>query len=199
MRRRRITRILCTAVLTAGAISAGARFTTFQKSNLQTYPELKIEYIEGLEADPPVVTYETGTLYRTHEVIINDFTFEEAQTLMRLAEAEAGNQGEDGMWLVLSTVINRRQDQEWPDSIIDVIYEKHETKDGRTIHQFESVANGSIDRVEISQNAHRALARIEMGEVAPEIIAFERKESHALDKYFMPAFEFKDHRFYTKK
>lgn len=207
MRRRKISKHLCTAAITAaaiatGAITAGAAWSIWPASGLKNYPGLEIEYLSDEEIkqeDPPVIVCETGFIERTHEVKINEFTFEEAQALMKLATAEAGNQGEDGMWLVMSTVLNRRSEEDWPDSILDVIYEHHKTKDGRTIYQFETVSNGMIDRVEISQEAHDALARIEKGEVAPQIIAFENKRSEALDKYFMPAFEHRDHRFYTKK
>lgn len=207
MRRRKISKHLCTAAITAaaivtGAITAGAAWSIWPASDLKNYPGLEIEYLSDekiKQEDPPVIVCETGFIERTHEVKINEFTFEEAQALMKLATAEAGNQGEDGMWLVMSTVLNRRSEEDWPDSILDVIYEHHKTKDGRTIYQFETVSNGMIDRVEISQEAHDALAKIEKGEVAPQIIAFENKRSEALDKYFMPAFEHRDHRFYTKK
>ena len=207
MRRRKTSKHLCAAAIAAAAIAAGAitaaaAWSIWPASDPENYPSLEIEYLseeEMHQADPPVIEYETGVIERTHDVKINEFTFEEAQALMKIAQAEAGNQGEDGMWLVMSTVLNRRADEDWPDSILDVIYEHHKAKDGRIIYQFETVVNGMIDRVEISQEAHDALARIEMGEVAPSIIAFETKDSDALDKYFMPAFEHKDHRFYTKK
>lgn len=176
--------------------------STLVASDQSESNQLQIEYISEedlIRADPPVITCETGAIERTHDIKVNEFTFEEAQELMKLAQAEAGNQGEDGMWLVMSTVINRRSDEDWPDSVLEVINQHCKNKSGRTIYQFETVANGMIDKVEISQDAHNALARIEKGEIAPSIIGFETKCSDALDKYFMPAFVHKDHRFYTKK
>lgn len=200
MRRRGTSQIQIVAAIAAAAIAGGAVWSTWPTSEI--YPTLEIEYIKEMDQikeDPPVTNYENGVVERTHDIKANEFTFEEAQVLLKIAQAEAGNQGEDGMWLVMSTVMNRRSDEGFPDSILDVIYEHHKTKDGRTIYQFEAVANGMIEKVEISQEAHVALARIEQGEVAPSIIAFETKRSDALDRYFMPAFEHKDHRFYTKK
>jgi N-acetylmuramoyl-L-alanine amidase len=128
----------------------------------------------------------------THDVKVNvnEFTYKEAQDLLRVAQAEAGNQGEDGMWLVMSVVFNRRENKAFPDNIHDVIYQDH---------QFSTVTNGSIDRVEVSNEAHLALARVERGEVAPEIVAFETVDSSVLDKYFTQAFEYRDHRFYTER
>ena len=127
-------------------------------------------------------------------------TFEEAQLLMKIAQAEAGNQGPDGMWLVMSVVLNRVRDESFPSSITDVVYQKARTKKGNIIHQFSSVADKRIEeQTVLSKEAHEALAKIESGEVAAEIIAFEVKDSTALDKYFKYAFTFRDHRFYTKK
>lgn len=129
-----------------------------------------------------------------------ELTFEEAQLLMKLAQAEAGNQGPDGMWLVMSVVLNRVRDEIFPSSITDVIYQKARTKKGNIVHQFSSVADKRIEeQTVLSKEVHEALAKIESGDVAAEIIAFEVKDSTALDKYFNYAFTYKDHRFYTKK
>ena len=122
---------------------------------------------------------------RTHEIQVNEFSYEDAQLLMGIAEAEAGNQGTDGMWLVMSVVFNRVNDPEFPDTIKEVIYQPH---------QF--YAKG-IGKTEITPECHEALARLEMGDVAPEIVAFEKTTSKTLDKYFCGAFEYRDHKFYT--
>lgn len=124
---------------------------------------------------------------RTHEVTVNEFSYDDAQLLMKIAEAEAGNQGMFGKWLVMCCVVNRaNSDSElWPDTISAVISQP-----------FQFYAEG-IGKTEISPEAHEALARIEMGDVAPQIVAFEKSSSKELDKYFMKAFEYKDHTFYT--
>lgn len=121
---------------------------------------------------------------------VNEFTYEEAQLLMKVAAAEAQNQGCDGMWLVMSVILNRVNSPEFPDSLTEVVYQEH---------QFTTVTNGAIDKVELDANTHLALARIEMGEVAPEIVAFETTRSVSLTKYFSEAFTYKDHNFYTLK
>lgn len=126
---------------------------------------------------------------RTHDVLV--FTDEECGLLKRIATAEAGNQGEDGMWLVMSVVLNRASMDPWPDTVSGVIYEPH---------QFTSICNGSFDRItECSEECDKAYERICSGDVAPQIVAFETKDSFVLDRYFWPAFTYKDHKFYTKK
>ena len=126
---------------------------------------------------------------RTHDikVNVNEFTYEEAQLLLKIAQAEAGNQGPDGMWLVMSVVLNRRDSEEWPDNIHDVIYQES---------QFYT---RGMDAAEVTPETHEALARIERGDVAPQIIAFEKSNNNSLEKYFCSAFQYRDHIFYTRK
>lgn len=127
---------------------------------------------------------------KTIENKINEFTYTDSQLMMYLAQAEAGNQGTDGMWLVLSVILNRVNDSDWPDTIEEVINQKG---------AFGGVSDGRINEVELSPEVHEALARIESGDICPEIIGFEVKESNELDKYFKYAFTYRDHKFYTKK
>lgn len=116
-------------------------------------------------------------------------TEEEADLLKRIAMSEAGNQGVSGMWLVMSVVINRVEADEWPDTIKEVIYQER---------QFASVKNGSFDKAIPSEDAAEALALIEIGQIAPDIIGFETVGNNKLEAYFMKAYDFKDHQFYIK-
>ena len=160
---------------------------------VQTYIR-QTEQEESIPEPEPVQEYEAGELTEDPQTAagqVNELTYEEAQLLMRIAEAEAGNQGEEGMWLVMSVVMNRVDNPEFPNLISDVIYQPH---------QFSSVLDGHFEKVEtFSTEAHQALARIEQGEVAPEIVGFEVTGSDELDKYFASAFEYRGHRFYTEK
>lgn len=117
-------------------------------------------------------------------------TKEEQELLMKLAYAEAGNQGVEGMWLVMSVVINRKNSPEYPNSIAGVIYQ---------YNQFSTVKNGALDKAIITDNCREALKRILSGDVKPDIIGFETTKSKALDKWFQASFEHKDHRFYVAK
>lgn len=139
-----------------------------------------------VEFEPiPVSTAEDECpIIRTHDVLM--FTEEERDLLKRIATAEAGNQGEEGMWLVMSVVLNRVKMDPWPDTIKAVLTQSH---------QFTSI-KGSY---EYSEECERAFERVNAGDIAPQIIAFETKDSDVLDRYFWAAFTYKDHRFYTKK
>lgn len=142
----------------------------------------------------PISTAKQGTVSKEPEEAAGPvirFTQEEQKLLMKIAQAEAGNQGEEGMWLVMSVVMNRVESADYPDTIEEVIFQES---------QFSSVADGNFDNaVIISAEAQEAYSRIENGDIAPLIIGFEVKTSQELDKYFLAAFEYRDHRFYTKR
>lgn len=116
-----------------------------------------------------------------------EFSYDEAQELLKIAYAEAGNQGTDGQWLVMSVVLNRVSDPSFPDNIHDVINQPN---------QFH-VRGMAV--AEPTSETHLALARIEQGDVARSLIAFEKVGNNALDEYFEECFEYRDHVFYAKK
>ena len=122
-----------------------------------------------------------------HNSTVIEFNIDEAQELLKIAYAEAGNQGEDGQWLVMSVIINRVNSSEFPNTIHEVIYQP-----GQFYTQGMSTAEPTAE-------THLALARIECGEVAPLIVAFETDTGSSLDKYFSLAFQYRNHKFYTRK
>ena len=120
-----------------------------------------------------------------------EIDYAEAQMLLKIAQAEAGNQSIDGMALVMQTVLNRVESEDYPDTIYEVIAQKG---------QFQSYANGSYAKAVPSKDCHYALAEIEMGMFSDDIvIAFEVSGTRSLDKYFMYAFTLGGHDFYTEK
>ncbi len=128
-------------------------------------------------------------VYQCAEAV--EVSFEDAQCLMKIAQAEAGNQGTDGMALVMQTILNRVEDEDFPDTVYEVISQKG---------QFESYANGSYAKAMPSVDCHLALAEIEKGNFdAQTVIAFEVTGSRSLDKYFSYAFTLGGHDFYTEK
>ena len=122
---------------------------------------------------------------------VREFSYEDAQLLMRIAQAEAGNQGVEGMELVMSVVLNRAASDEFPDTIEKVIFQKN---------QFQPITNGSFYTVELSKEAHLALADIEAGAILDEdIVAFEITSNRSLETYFDYAYTVGDHDFYVSK
>jgi len=116
-----------------------------------------------------------------------EVSYEDAQELMKIASAEALNQGPDGMRFVMSVVINRVNSPDYPNTIHDVIHQAH---------QFYTAG---MKAAEITPEVHQALSDLEMGNLVPEIVAFEKKENSSLNAFFSEAFEYRSHTFYTEK
>lgn len=111
----------------------------------------------------------------------------EAVELMQIASAEALNQGIEGMRFVMSVVINRVNSPDYPNTIHDVIHQAH---------QFYTAG---MKDAEITPEVHLALAELEMGNLVPQIVAFETTDNKALNVYYDEAFSYKDHAFFTVK
>ena len=74
-------------------------------------PISKIQTIEVVEEPQEAV------FPRTHKVNCVEFSYQDAQLLLKVGQAEAGNQGSDGIWLVLSCIYNRTQSDAFDSTI----------------------------------------------------------------------------------
>ena len=81
-------------------------------------------------------------------------TYDEAQMLMRIAQAEAEIDGIEGMAAIMMVVLNRVNDPRFPSTVEGVIFASG---------QFSPIMDGRYDSIEISYEAHMALAEIEKG------------------------------------
>lgn len=144
---------------------------------------------EAAVSAPEAETPEIGVIERTHDVHM--YTQEDAALIKRIALAEGESEGADGMWLICSVIINRLHDPDWPSTVSGVVYQTN---------AFSCLKDGNFAKAAAtSEEVEEAWSRIEAGDVCPEIIAFEGLESNVLDKWFMEAFTYRNHKFYTKK
>lgn len=160
--------------------------------------EPEVEIVETVSIEPDVITllknevrytqnWETNCSDDTIQISYND-----SQILMRIASAEAQNQGIYGMFLVMQTVMNRVNSSEYPDDVWSVVSQPY---------QFEPITNGSYYTVDIPPEAHEALAMLESNLNADEdIVAFESVNNYgSLTRYYDVAYTYLGHTFYTKK
>lgn len=84
---------------------------------------------------------------------------EEMDILMRIVEAEAGNQDVEGRLLVANVILNRVESDQFPDNVRDVVFQKE-----NGVSQFSPVSNGRIWKVEISEETSEAVERALAGE-----------------------------------
>lgn len=84
---------------------------------------------------------------------------DELEVLMRIVEAEAGNEDEEGKLLVANVVLNRVDSDSFPDTVTEVVFQQSEG-----VTQFSPVASGRYYSVEISQETMAAVERALAGE-----------------------------------
>lgn len=77
--------------------------------------------------------------------------------LCQCVEAEAGDQDYLGKCYVTDCILNRVDSDKFPNSVVEVINQKHTKKNGKTTWQFEVVMNGRINRVEVSDETREAV------------------------------------------
>lgn len=146
--------------------------------------EEEMEETEPTEAD-------SGRVYELSE--------EDYDALLRLVEAEASGEDIKGKMLVANVVLNRVESSSFPDTVKEVIYQRH---NGRA--QFSPVATGKIDRVAVSEETVEAVERALCGEdescgalyfVAP---AYADAANHRwFQKNLTWLFSYNGHEFYT--
>ena len=124
----------------------------------------------------------------TGEVVISpeDHFYNSVELMAKVVEAEAGNQGLLGKRMVVDVILNRVRDDDFPDSIVDVIYQKN---------AFAVIGNGMYEQVEVSEETWTAIY-MEMEKVSyPELFYFCSTGFH---EYGTPWDKVGDHYFNTK-
>lgn len=84
---------------------------------------------------------------------------EELEVLLRIVEAEAGCEDEEGKLLVANVVLNRLNSDKFPDSITEIVFQRE-----NGVTQFSPVADGSYYKVTISEETADAVGRALAGE-----------------------------------
>lgn len=163
---------------------------------VKAYSQQKI--IETIQIIPNPVILLKAEVHQTRdwETNCSDSTisldYEDAQRMLKIAFAEAGNQGIEGQLRVMQVIWNRVNSPDYPDTIEGVISQEH---------QFQSYRNGSYQSAEPTEETHEALALFEANKNHDSnIIAFETSTNgRSLERYFSFLYTFKDHDFFGEK
>lgn len=90
---------------------------------------------------------------------VYELSEEDLEALLRIVEAEAGSEDEDGRLLVANVVLNRVNSENFPATVKDVVFQQSEG-----VTQFSPVASGRYYTVEISEETMAAVGRALTGE-----------------------------------
>ena len=157
----------------------------------ETVPAYRVEQlaaeptvIEELEVDFDLEHLEVVEVAK--EDIYEEAYFDDLELLALCVEAEAGNQDLIGKRMVADVILNRVEDEAWPDTIEAVIKQKN---------QFATWSNGAMDRVSPSEDTFEA-CRMELRERGwPGIYYFT---ANGYGHYGTPWRKVGDHYFCTK-
>ncbi len=110
-----------------------------------------------------VLSVESGQRIVEQHTLQKDKLYELEETdieaLLRIVEAEAGQEDEEGKLLVANVILNRVKNDSFPDTVYEVVMQK----DGG-VTQFSPVANGRYYMVNISEETISAVERALNGE-----------------------------------
>ena len=81
------------------------------------------------------------------------------EVLLRIVEAEAGCEDEDGKLLVANVILNRLNSEKFPDSITEIVFQRE-----NGVSQFSPIADGSYYKVSVSEETAEAVGRALAGE-----------------------------------
>ncbi len=87
--------------------------------------------------------------------VFTGYSDSDYDVLLRIVQAEAGNCDMEGRVMVANVILNRVENDEFPNTITKVVYQKH---------QFSPVSNGSIKRCKVTAETVEAVERALSGE-----------------------------------
>lgn len=113
-------------------------------------------------------------IYLLEKKLAYNLSEEDVNVLMRIVEAEAGGEDIEGKLLVANVVLNRMENDEFPDTVKEVVFQR-----GNGVTQFSPVADGRYDTVEISEETEEAVWRALKGEDISQGALYFAAREHA--------------------
>lgn len=99
---------------------------------------------------------------------------QDLEALLRIVEAEAGGEDEEGKLLVANVVLNRMESDKFPDTVSEVVFQRD-----NGVTQFSPVNNGRYWTVEISEETVNAVERALEGEDISQGALYFAARKHA--------------------
>lgn len=113
-----------------------------------------LEMLSAVSSGQRVVDYEI--LEQTMQYQLSD---KDLDALLRIVEAEAGGEDQDGKLLVANVVLNRVNSEKFPDTVFDVVMQREQG-----IAQFSPTVDGRFQSVKVSEDTRAAVERALYGE-----------------------------------
>lgn len=185
---------LCVRELKIDRISAKPAFRMeYLDETMEEDKHSFVEMLESVSSGQRVVSYEV--LEQTKKYQLSDKDYD---TLLRIVEAEAGGEDQDGKLLVANVVLNRVNSELFPDSVWDVVMQREQG-----IAQFSPTVDGRFQNVRVSEDTVDAVERALYGEDISQgalyFCAREKADSDRLkwfDRKLTRLFSYGNHEFF---
>lgn len=130
------------AVILLFALLPMILFCVKEDENTETEPIPKTWDVIEVDISAPVICGRQPVIcvQSTSYTENSDISHEDKQILYKIVEAEAGNEDRIGKILVANVILNRLEDEQFPDTIEEVVYQRN-----GDVVQFSPVANGSFE------------------------------------------------------
>ncbi|MBO5474767.1 MAG: cell wall hydrolase [Lachnospiraceae bacterium] len=146
---------ICARELKINRIAAKPAFQMeYLNESMEEDKQSFIEMVACVSSGQRVVDYEV--LEQTIRYQLSDKDYD---ALLRIVEAEAGGEDQNGKLLVANVVLNRVNSSQFPDTVWDVVMQKEQG-----IAQFSPTADGRFERVSVSEDTIEAVERALYGE-----------------------------------
>ncbi len=124
--------------------------------------EYMVEISKVMSSEQRVLTYtildkDLEEVTETVETVT--LPLEDYENLLRIVEAEAGGEDEMGKILVANVVMNRVEDESFPDTVTEVIFQK-----SNGVSQFSPISDGRFYKVQVSDDTIEAVNKALCGE-----------------------------------
>lgn len=119
----------------------------------------------------------------TEEPVVSPLSQEDIDLLALVTMAEAEGEPDEGKRLVIDTILNRVDSEEFPDTVSGVVYQKH---------QFSSMWNGRVDRCYVRDDIRQLVIEESITRTNSDVIYFTAGK---YGKYGTPMFRVSNHYF----
>lgn len=185
---------LCVRELKIDRISAKPAFRMeYLDETMEEDKHSFVEMLESVSSGQRVVSYEV--LEQTKQYQLSDKDYD---TLLRIVEAEAGGEDQDGKLLVANVVLNRVNSELFPNTVWDVVMQREQG-----IAQFSPTVDGRFQNVRVSEDTVAAVERALYGEDISQgalyFCAREKADSDRLkwfDRKLTRLFSYGNHEFF---
>ena len=146
---------ICVREVKIDRISAKPAFRMeYLDTSMEEDKQSFVEMLESVSSGQRIVDYEV--LEQTKKYQLSDKDYD---ALLRILEAEAGGEDQDGKLLVANVVLNRVNNELFPDTVWEVVMQKEQG-----IAQFSPTVDGRYQNVRVSEDTVAAVERALYGE-----------------------------------